>query len=211
MEKRNNKFYLNGEEFRIKGGSFHYFRCLPEYWDEIMKKIRGAGLNTVETYTAWNMHEPKKGIFDFSGMLDLVRFIRLAEENSLKVILRTGPFICAEWENGGLPPWLLKKEYNIKFRCNSPEYMRHLKDWFGVLLPKIRPYLDTNGGNIIALALENEYGSFGDDFSYLAEIEKIYRENGIYCLLFCGGRAQQILPFDGQELARNSLRNRLRR
>lgn len=184
MEKRNNKFYLNGEEFRIKGGSFHYFRCLPEYWDEIMKKIRGAGLNTVETYTAWNMHEPKKGIFDFSGMLDLVRFIRLAEENSLKVILRTGPFICAEWENGGLPPWLLKKEYNIKFRCNSPEYMRHLKDWFGVLLPKIRPYLDTNGGNIIALALENEYGSFGDDFSYLAEIEKIYRENGIYCLLF---------------------------
>ena len=184
MERKNKKFYIEGRQFRIKGGSFHYFRCLPEYWDGIMKKICAAGLNTVETYTVWNMHEPKKGVFDFSGMLDLCRFIELAGENDLKVILRTGPFICAEWENGGLPSWLLKKEYNIRLRCNTPEYMRHLKDWFSVLLPKIRPYLDTNGGNVIAVAIENEYGSFGDDFSYLAEIEKIYRENGIDCLLF---------------------------
>lgn len=148
-----------------------------------MKKIKAAGLNTVETYTCWNLHEPQKGIFNFDGMLDLEGFIEVAAVEGLKVILRIGPYICAEWENGGLLAWLLKKEYNVSLRCNTPEYMSHLRDWFGVLLPKIRPHLDTNGGNVIASAVENEYGSFGDDLSYLREIEKIYRENGIDCLL----------------------------
>lgn len=183
LEVKNKKFYLNGEEFRIKSGTFHYFRALPEYWEEILTKIKAAGLNTVESYTCWNLHEPKKGVFDFSGMLDLERFIQTADKVGLKVILRTGPFICAEWEAGGLPAWLLKKEYNVTFRCNTPEYLTHLSDWFSVLLKKIRPHLETNGGNVIALAVENEYGSFGDDFSYLAEVEKIYKKNGIDCLL----------------------------
>lgn len=183
LEAKNKKFYLDGKEFRIKSGAFHYFRALPEYWEDILTKIKAAGLNTVETYTCWNLHEPHKGEFDFSGMLDLERFIETADKVGLKVILRTGPFICAEWEAGGLPAWLLKSEYNIRFRCASENYLVHLRDWFKVLLAKIRPHLDTNGGNVIALALENEYGSYGDDFSYLAEVEKIYKENGIDCAL----------------------------
>lgn len=179
---KDKKFYLNDEEFKIQSGAFHYFRALPEYWEGILLKIKAAGLNCVETYTCWNLHEPHKGEFNFSGMLDVEKFIQTADKVGLKVILRTGPFICAEWENGGLPSWLLKKEYNIRFRCNTEPYLTHLKDWFNVLLPKIRPYLDVNGGPVIAMAVENEYGSFGDDFSYLKEVEKIYRENKMDCL-----------------------------
>lgn len=182
IEVKNKKFYLNGEEFIIKSGAFHYFRAFPEYWEDILKKIKASGLNTVETYTCWNLHEPKKGEFNFSGMLDLERFIKTAEKVGLKMIIRTGPFVCAEWENGGFPAWLLKKEYNIRFRCCTEPYLTHLRDWFSVVLPKIRPYLEENGGPVIAMAIENEYGSFGDDFSYLKEVEKIYRENKMNCL-----------------------------
>ena len=181
---KNKKFYLDGEEFKIHSGTFHYFRALPEYWEDILLKIKASGLNCVETYTNWAMHEPHKGAFDFSGMLDVERFLQLAAKVGLKVLLRTGPFICAEIENGGLPAWLLKKEYNIRIRCNTEPYMTHLREWFHVLLPKVRPYLDVNGGPIIAMALENEYGSFGDDFSYLTELEKIYRAEGMDCLYF---------------------------
>lgn len=176
------KFWMDGKEFKIQSGSFHYFRALPEYWEDILTKIKAAGLNCVETYTCWNLHEPRKGEFDFSGMLDLERFLQLAQKTGLYVILRTGPFICAEWENGGIPSWLLKQEHHIRFRCNTEPYMTHLRDWFHVLLPKIRPYLDSHGGPVIAMAIENEYGSFGDDFSYLKEVEKIYRDEQMDCL-----------------------------
>jgi len=179
---KNKKFYLDGEEFKIQSGAFHYFRALPEYWEEILTKIKAAGLNCVESYTCWNLHEPHKGEYNFSGMLDIERFIKTAEKVGLKVILRTGPYICAEWENGGFPSWLLKKEYNVRLRCNTEPYLTHLRDWFHVILSKIRPYLDVNGGPVIAMAIENEYGSFGDDFSYLAEVEKIYRDEGMNCL-----------------------------
>ena len=200
---KDKKFYLDGAEFKIQSGSFHYFRALPEYWKDILTKIKAAGLNCVESYTCWNLHEPHKGEFDFSGMLDLERFIRTADEVGLKVILRTGPYICAEWENGGLPSWLLKKEYNIRLRCNTEPYITHLKEWFHVLLPKIRPYLDTNGGPVIALAVENEYGSFGDDFSYLEAVEKIYKDENMDCLYLaadgnkdyhlCSGKTKNVL------------------
>lgn len=179
---KNKKFYLNGEEFKIQSGAFHYFRALPEYWEDILTKIKAAGLNTVETYTCWNLHEPHKGEFNFSGILDVEKFIQTAQKVGLYVILRTGPFICAEWENGGLPSWLLKKEYNMRLRCNTEPYLTQLKDWFNVLLPKLRPYLEENGGPVIAMAVENEYGSFGDDFEYLKEVEKIYKSHDMNCL-----------------------------
>lgn len=184
LTRKNKKFYLDGEEFVIRSGAFHYFRALPEYWEPVMQKMKALGLNTLETYIPWNLHESKKGQYDFSGTLDLVKFVRTAEQVGLKVLLRAGPYICAEVDNGGLPAWLLKKEYNVRLRCKTEPYLTFLKSWFSVLLPMIKPLLDTNGGPVIALAVENEYGSFGDDFEYLKEVEKVYRDAGMDCLLF---------------------------
>ena len=129
---KNRKFYLDGEEFIIHSGTMLYFRVLPEYWEDILLKIKACGFNCVETYTCWNLHEPKKGEYNFSGMLDIERFIETAEKVGLKVLLRVGPYICAEWENGGLPAWLLK-DANVRLRCVSEPYMTHLTDWFRVL------------------------------------------------------------------------------
>lgn len=100
------RFYLNGEPFQIISGSIHYFRVVPEYWEHRLMKLRAMGCNTVETYIPWNFHEPKKGEFDFSGMRDVEAFVRLAQKLGLYVILRPSPYICAEWEFGGLPAWL---------------------------------------------------------------------------------------------------------
>lgn len=177
------KFYLDGEEFRIFSGSLHYFRALPEYWESLLRKFRAAGLNCVETYVAWNLHEPKEGVYNFSGVADLGRFIRTAEKVGLKVIIRPGPFICAEWENGGIPPWLLK-DPSMRFRVNHEPYMRRVRAYFHELFAVIRPYLHDNGGPVIAMAIENEYGSFGDDFSYLSALEEIYKEENMNCLYF---------------------------
>ncbi len=181
---KDKKFYLDGEEFLIQSGAFHYFRALPEYWEDIMLKIKACGLNTVETYTCWNLHEKHKGEYDFSGMLDIERFLKTAQKVGLKVIVRPGPFICAEWENGGLPSWLLKREYKIRPRCMSEPYITFLKEWLHILFKKIRPYLDVNGGPIIAMAVENEYGSFGDDINYLRELEKVFIDEKMECLYF---------------------------
>ncbi len=98
-------FYLNGEPFQIISGSIHYFRIVPEYWRDRLEKLKSLGMNTVETYIPWNMHEPRKGRFVFEGMCDVVKFVKLAEELGLYVILRPSPYICAEWEFGGLPGW----------------------------------------------------------------------------------------------------------
>ncbi len=177
------KFYLDGKEFRIFSGSLHYFRALPEYWESLLRKFRAAGLNTVETYVAWNLHEPKEGEFNFEGIADLGRFIETAEKVGLKVLIRPGPFICAEWENGGLPAWLLR-DPSMRLRVNHEPYMRRVRAYFHRLFAVIRPYLHANGGPVIAMAIENEYGSFGDDFSYLTALEDIYKEEGMNCLYF---------------------------
>ena len=179
----NKKFYLDGKEFRIFSGSLHYFRALPEYWEPLMKKFRAAGLNCVESYCPWNLHEPRPDLFDFSGIVDLERFIKTAQAAGLKVILRPGPFICAEWEHGGLPAWLLK-DTSMRFRVNHEPYLQRVRSYFHKLFSVIRPYLHENGGPVIALAIENEYGSYGDDFSYLAALEEIYRKENMNCLYF---------------------------
>ncbi len=179
----NDTFLLDGKPYRILSGAIHYFRVMPEYWEDRLKKLRACGFNTVETYTCWNLHERKEGHFDFSGMLDIERFIQTAASLGLNVIIRPGPYICAEWEFGGLPSWLLSYP-NMALRCNDPLYLEKVKPYYRELLSRIKPYLSTNGGPVFMMQVENEYGSYGNDHDYLREVEKIYRENGIDCLLF---------------------------
>lgn len=179
----NAQFLYDGQPVTIMSGAMHYFRTMPEQWEDRLLKLKACGLNTVETYTCWNLHERREGQFDFSGLLDIERFIETAEKLGLFVILRPGPYICAEWDFGGLPSWLLSYP-DIALRCDDPLYLEKVKPYYRELLSRIRPHLCTNGGNVIMVQVENEYGSYGDDKVYLQKIVDIYRENGIDCLLF---------------------------
>lgn len=180
---KGNKFYLDNNEYRIISGAMHYFRIPREYWRDRLLKLKECGFNTVETYTCWNLHEPREGVFDFSGMLDLEAYIDLAKELSLNVILRPGPYICAEWEMGGLPAWLLNYK-DMTIRCNDGLFVSKVERYYNELLRRVVPRLITNGGNIIMMQIENEYGSYGDDHAYMEKIAEIYKNNGVNCLLF---------------------------
>jgi len=162
-------FLLHGQPFRILSGAMHYFRVVPEYWRDRLEKMRAFGLNTVETYVAWNLHEPHPGDFRFDGMLDIVKFIETADEVGLKVIVRPGPYICSEWDFGGLPFWLLKDPH-MQVRCAYPPYLAAVDRFFDALLPRLAPLQSTRGGPIIAMQVENEYGSYGQDKVYLRHL-----------------------------------------
>ncbi|MBQ7836660.1 MAG: beta-galactosidase [Clostridia bacterium] len=183
LDFKNEQFYLDGKPFRIISGAMHYFRIPREYWHDRLLKLKECGFNTVETYTCWNLHERKEGVFDFSGNLDIVSYIEEATALGLNIILRPGPYICAEWEHGGLPSWLLTYG-DMELRCCDEVFLSKVRRYYGELLPRIRPYLSTNGGNIFMLQIENEYGSYGNDKRYMQAVLDIYRENGMDCLLF---------------------------
>ena len=183
FEIKDKKFLMDGKPINIYSGAMHYFRTFPEYWEDRLTKLKLAGFNTVETYVCWNLHEPKPGEFCFEGMLDIERFVKTAEKVGLYCIVRPGPYICAEWDFGGLPAWLLKDK-NMQIRCNYPDYTACVERFYRELLSRLAPLQMTKGGNIIAMQVENEYGSYGNDKEYLAFIEKLMRDCGIDCELF---------------------------
>lgn len=163
-------YLLNNQPIQLISAAFHYFRVHPDRWEDTFKKLANAGMNTVETYVAWNMHEPEQGQFQFEGANDLNRWLTLAEKYNFLVIVRPGPYICAEWEFGGLPYWLLKED-DIKIRTNDPKYMKPVAAWYSVLLPVLAPHMITNGGGIIMVQIENEYGSYpACDKDYLTQL-----------------------------------------
>ncbi len=184
------QFYLDGKPFTVLAGAMHYFRIPREYWYDRLLKLKECGFNTVETYTCWNLHEPRENEFDFSGNLDIEAYIQTAEELGLHVILRPGPYICAEWDFGGFPSWLLSYE-KMEIRCYDEVFLSKLRRYYKELLSRIRPHLAVNGGSIFMLQIENEYGSYGNDRSYLRAIAKIYRENDIDCLFFTSDGASK--------------------
>ncbi len=171
-------FYLDGRPMKIISGAFHYFRTVPEYWRDRLEKLKAMGCNTVETYIPWNMHEPNKGEFRFEGMLDVERFIGLAQELGLYVILRPSPYICAEWEFGGLPAWLLRED-GMRLRVCYPPFLRHVEEYYKVLMPKVTPWQITRGGPVILMQVENEYGYYANDRDYLDTIRRLMAENGV--------------------------------
>ncbi len=183
LEIKNKKFYMDSKPFDIYSGAMHYFRTVPEYWEDRLTKLKAAGFNTVETYVCWNLHEKKPGEFDFSGILDIEKYLEIAQKVGLYAIVRPGPYICAEWDFGGLPAWLLKDK-NMQIRCMYPDYLKCVERFYKELLPRLVPHLESHGGNIIAMQVENEYGSYGNDKEYLRYVENLTRACGIDCLLF---------------------------
>lgn len=191
-----NQFIRDGQPIKIISGAVHYFRNMPDTWRDIFKKMRAMGLNCVETYCAWNMHEKKQGEFDFTGNLDIAKFITIAAQEGLMAIVRPGPYICAEWEFGGLP-WWIQAEDDMEIRCSNEAYIKYFDRYLAKMFEQIRPLLCTNGGNIIMLQCENEYGYYGDDKEYLKHLYKSYRDMGIDVPLFTSDGTSKDNLLDG--------------
>ncbi|XP_074844316.1 beta-galactosidase isoform X2 [Carettochelys insculpta] len=172
-----NYFLKDRKPFRYISGSIHYSRVPRYYWKDRLLKMKMAGLDAIQTYVPWNYHEFKPGVYNFFNDRDIEYFLQLANEIGLLVILRAGPYICAEWDMGGLPAWLLEKE-SIVLRSSDSDYLAAVGRWMGVLLPRMKPYLYQNGGPIIMVQVENEYGSyFACDYDYLRYLQKLFHHH----------------------------------
>ncbi|XP_034044705.1 beta-galactosidase [Thalassophryne amazonica] len=177
IDYQNDCFKKDGEEFRYISGSIHYSRIPRAYWKDRLLKMYMAGLNAIQTYIPWNYHEKIPGQYNFSGDRDLEYFLQLAHDIGLLVILRPGPYICAEWDMGGLPAWLLNKK-DIVLRSSDPDYLGAVDKWMGKLLPMMRPFLYQSGGPIITVQVENEYGSyFACDYNYMRHLKNLFRSH----------------------------------
>ncbi|XP_054887971.1 beta-galactosidase-1-like protein [Poeciliopsis prolifica] len=175
IDYKNHCFLKDGKTFQYISGSIHYSRIPQYYWKDRLVKMYMTGLNAIQVYVPWNFHEAVQGVHNFTGDRDLEHFLNLANQTGLLVILRPGPYICAEWEMGGLPAWLLQKP-NIILRSADADYLEAVSSWFAVLLPKIKPWLYINGGNIITVQVENEYGSyFACDYNYMRHLRTLFR------------------------------------
>lgn len=183
-------FMLDGKPLQMISGEMHYTRISREYWHERMKMAKAMGLNTIATYVFWNAHEPVQGKYDFTGNNDIAEFVRTAKEEGLWVVMRPSPYVCAEWEFGGYPWWLLK-DRNMKVRSKDESFISAYRNYMMQVGRQLAPLQVNHGGNILMVQLENEYGSYSNDKEYLAQNEKIFREAGFDGLLFtCDGPSQ---------------------
>ncbi|HYM92887.1 MAG TPA: beta-galactosidase, partial [Chitinophagaceae bacterium] len=172
-------FLLDGKPFQIISGEMHPARIPAEYWRQRIQMAKAMGCNTIAVYIFWNYHESKERVFDFkTGNHNIAEFIRICQQEGMWVLLRPGPYVCAEWDFGGLPSYLLKIP-DIKVRCMDPRYMQAVKRYIGHLAKEIVPLQCSNGGPILMLQIENEYGSYGNDKKYLEELRQTWLRSGI--------------------------------
>ena len=173
------QFLLNNKPFEIIAGEMPYARIPEKYWKQRIEMAKAMGCNTITTYVFWNYHETQPGKFDFkTGNHNLAEFIRLVKEEGMWLIIRPGPYACAEWDLGGIPPYLLSIP-DIKLRCSDARYMQAVKRYIHVLAGILKPNLITHGGPVILLQIENEYGSYGNDRQYLKKLVSLWKQNGI--------------------------------
>ena len=196
FEVRENQFIKDGKEIKLISGAVHYFRNMPDTWRDIFKKLRAIGCNCVETYCAWNMHEKKPDVYDFTNNLDIAKFLKIAQEEGLMAIVRPGPYICSEWEFGGLP-WWIQADENMEIRCSNKAYIERFDKYLDKLFDEVRPLLCTNGGPVIMMQCENEYGYYGDDKEYLAYLRDGYIRRGIDVPLFTSDGTSKENLLDG--------------
>ena len=179
-------FILDGQPFQIISGEMHPARIPAEYWRHRVQMAKAMGCNTIAAYIFWNYHESEQGKYDFStGNHNLQEFFKIVKEEGLFLIVRPGPYVCAEWEFGGIPPYLLRIP-DIKVRCMDPRYMAAAEQYISKLAEEIKPYLITRGGPILLLQIENEYGSYGNDRKYLLRLKEVWKESGIDIPTFTG-------------------------
>ncbi|HNV03705.1 MAG TPA: beta-galactosidase [Vicinamibacterales bacterium] len=172
-------FLLDGRPFQIRGCEIHPARVPAEYWAHRIRMAKALGCNTISVYLFWNYHETREGAFDFkTGNRDITRFIALVQAEGMWVLLRPGPYVCAEWDFGGLPPYLLR-DPELKVRCLHPTYMKAVERFIATLVPLVRPLLVTRGGPILMVQVENEYGSYGNDRAYMARLKDLFVSAGI--------------------------------
>jgi beta-galactosidase len=183
-------FLLEGRPYVLRSGELHYPRIPRPYWRHRLKMLRALGCNTVATYDFWNLHEPQPGRWNFAGQADIAAFVRAAADEGLQVILRPGPYVCAEWDLGGLPAWLLKTP-DMRLRTRDPHYIDAVRRYIDRFAREVRPLLSTNGGPVLLLQVENEYGSYGNDREYIAAVRDLWKAAGIDIPLFtCDGPSQ---------------------
>ena len=174
-----NEFLLDGKPFQIISGELHPARIPVEYWQHRIQMAKAMGCNTIAAYIFWNYHEAEKGKFDFStGNKNLPLFFKTVHDEGMWLLLRPGPYVCAEWDFGGLPPYLLTIP-DIKVRCMDERYMRYVERYIEKISKVIKPYLISRNGPILMLQLENEYGSYGNDKRYMSKLKKLWEKNGI--------------------------------
>lgn len=176
-------FLLDGKPMQIISGEIHYPRVNKEAWRQRLKMAKAMGLNTISTYVFWNLHEPLKGKYDFTGNNNVAEFIKIAQEEGLWVILRPSPYVCAEWEFGGYPFWL-QNEKGLVVRSKESQYLKAYRNYINEVGKQLAPLQINHGGNILMVQVENEYGSYGSDKEYLDINKKMFIDAGFNGLLY---------------------------